>query len=44
MPGSDFWRNMVSKPRRGGRLIYQKKFPLKQMLSFLSQALYDFFK
>jgi IS4 transposase len=31
------WRK-ISKPRRGGRLIYRQIFPLKQMLSFLSQA------
>ena len=28
------WRR-ISRPRRGGRLIYRDKFPLKQMLSFL---------
>jgi Transposase DDE domain len=31
------WRR-VSQPRKGGRLIYNKIFPLKQMLSFLRQA------
>lgn len=29
----------ISKPRRGGRLIYRKLFNLKQMLAFLSQAI-----
>ena len=28
----------ISKPRRGGRLIYRKLFNLKQMLAFLSHA------
>ncbi len=37
------WRK-ISKPRRGGRLIYQKKFPLKQMLSFLNQAVERLFQ
>ena len=37
------WRK-ISKPRRGGRLIYQKIFPLKQMLSFLSQAVERLFQ
>ncbi|MGK7872418.1 MAG: ISH3 family transposase, partial [Xenococcaceae cyanobacterium] len=32
------WR-CISKPRRGGRLIYRDKFPLKQMLSFLRLAI-----
>ena len=31
------WRK-ISKPRRGGRLIYREIFPLRQMLSFLTQA------
>lgn len=31
------WRK-ISKPRKGGRLIYRTIFPLKQMLSFLNQA------
>ena len=29
----------ISKPRRGGRLIYRKLFNLKQMLAFLSNAI-----
>lgn len=36
------WRQ-ISKPRRGGRLIYRDKFPLKQMLSFLRQAVDQIF-
>ncbi len=31
------WRK-ISNPRRGGRLIYREIFPLRQMLSFLTQA------
>ncbi|MDJ0900133.1 MAG: hypothetical protein QNJ55_15115 [Xenococcus sp. MO_188.B8] len=31
------WRK-ISKSRRGGRLIYREIFPLRQMLSFLTQA------
>ena len=31
------WRK-ISKPRRGARLIYRALFPLRQMLSFLTQA------
>ena len=31
------WRR-ISRSRRGARLIYRDKFPLKQMLSFLRQA------
>ena len=31
------WRK-ISKPRRGARLIYRELFPLRQMLSFLTQA------
>ena len=37
------WRK-ISKPRRGGRLIYRTIFPLKQMLSFLNQAVERFFQ
>jgi hypothetical protein len=37
------WRK-VSKPRRGGRLIYRTIFPLKQMLSFLNQAVERIFQ
>ena len=37
------WRK-ISKPRRGGRLIYRTIFPLKQMLSFLNQAVERIFK
>ena len=36
------WRR-ISQPRRGGRLIYRDKFPLKQMLSFLRQAVDQIF-
>ncbi len=36
------WRK-ISQPRRGGRLIYGNKFPLKQMLSFLRQAVDQIF-
>ena len=36
------WRR-ISQPRRGGRLIYRKKFPLEQMLSFLRQAVDQIF-
>jgi putative transposase len=32
------WRR-ISRPRRGGRLIYRELFTLKQMLMFLSQAI-----
>lgn len=32
------WRK-ISKPRRGGRLIYREIFNLKQMLEFLRQAI-----
>ena len=28
----------ISKPRRGGRLVYHNLFPLKQMLTFLSNG------
>ena len=28
----------ISKPRRGGRLVYHNLFPLRQMLAFLSNA------
>ncbi len=38
----NIWVNLlwfyVSQPRRGGRLIYRELFTLKQMLTFLSQA------
>ena len=34
----NFLWQRISQPRRGGRLIYRKKFPLKLMLSFLRQA------
>ena len=37
------WRK-ISQPRRGGRLIYRKLFPLKQMLSFLNQAVEAIFE
>ena len=37
------WRR-ISQPRRGGRLIYRDIFPLKQMLSFLRQAVDQIFK
>ena len=37
------WRK-ISQPRRGGRLIYRKLFPLKQMLSFLNQAVEGIFE
>jgi len=36
------WRR-ISQPRRGGRLIYCQQFPLKQMLSFLRQAVEQIF-
>ncbi len=36
------WRR-ISQPRRGGRLIYRDEFPLKQMLSFLRQAVDQIF-
>lgn len=39
----NIWVNLlwfyVSQPRRGGRLIYPKLFTIKQMLTFLSQAI-----
>ena len=37
------WRK-ISKPRRGGRLIYRTIFPLKQMLSFLNKAVERIFQ
>jgi Transposase DDE domain len=37
------WRK-VSQPRQGSRLIYRSFFPLKQMLSFLSQVIDKQFK
>lgn len=37
------WRK-ISTPRRGGRLIHRIIFPLKQMLSFLNQAVERFFQ
>lgn len=36
------WKR-ISQTRRGGRLIYLEKFPLKQMLSFLRQAVDQIF-
>jgi putative transposase len=36
------WRR-ISQPRRGGRLIYRARFTLKQMLSFLRQAVDEIF-
>ncbi len=32
------WRK-ISRPRKGGRLIFRELFPLKQMLAFLKQAI-----
>ena len=40
----NFLWGKISKPRRGGRLIYRTIFPLKQMLSFLNQAVERIFK
>ncbi len=37
------WRR-ISRPRKGGRLIYRQKFPLKQMLSFWQQAVDQVFQ
>jgi hypothetical protein len=37
------WRK-ISKPRRGGRLIYRIIFPLRQMLSFINQAVERIFQ
>ncbi|MEM7758900.1 MAG: ISH3 family transposase [Cyanobacteria bacterium P01_A01_bin.40] len=37
------WRK-ISKPRQGGRLIYQTIFPLRQMLSFINQAVERIFQ
>lgn len=37
------WKR-ISQPRCGGRLIYRNKFPLKQMLSFLRQAVDEIFE
>ena len=37
------WKR-ISQPRRGGRNIYRDIFPLKQMLSFLRQAVDQIFK
>ena len=34
----------ISKPRRGGRLVYQERFNLKQMLAFLSNAVNRIYK
>jgi hypothetical protein len=39
----NFLWGRISQPRRGGRLIYRDKFPLKQMLSFLRQAVDQIF-
>ena len=36
------WRK-ISNPRKGGRLIYNQTFPLKQMLFFLRQAVEEVF-
>jgi putative transposase len=35
----NFLWGRISEPRKGTRLIYRDKFPLKQMLSFLRQAI-----
>lgn len=44
----NIWVNIlwskVSKPRKGGRLIYNNLFSLKQMLSFLNHAVEDIFQ
>jgi putative transposase len=37
------WRK-ISSARKGGRLIYRKLFPLKQMLAFLRQAIDQIFQ
>jgi putative transposase len=37
------WKK-VSKPRKGGRLVYNKIFSLKQMLSFLNHAIERIFQ
>ena len=37
------WRK-ISKPRRGGRLIYREIFPLKQMLTFLNKTVERIFQ
>ena len=34
----DILWSKISKPRRGGRLVYHHLFPLKQMLGFLSNV------
>ena len=39
----NFLWQKISQPRRGGRLIYRDKFTLKQMLSFLRQAVDQIF-
>ncbi len=39
----NFLWQRISQPRRGGRLIYRNKFPLKLMLSFLRQAVDQIF-
>jgi hypothetical protein len=43
----NIWVNLlwhyISKDRRGGRLIYQKLFGLKQMLAFLTQGIHHFY-
>ncbi|WP_373478590.1 hypothetical protein [Geminocystis sp.] len=44
----NIWVNIlwskVSKPRKGGRLIYNNLFSLKQMLSFLNHGVEDIFQ
>ncbi len=40
----NFLWQQISQPRRGSRLIYHDKFPLKQMLSFLRQAIDQIFQ
>ncbi|MBL1209112.1 hypothetical protein [Geminocystis sp. GBBB08] len=37
------WKK-VSKPRKGGRLVYNKIFSLKQMLSFLNHSIERIFQ
>ena len=40
----NFLWQRISQPRRGGRLIYYDNFTLKQMLSFLRQAVDQIFE
>ena len=44
----NIWVNLlwkkISKPRRGERLIYRTIFPLRQMLSFINQAVERIFQ